>query len=99
MKLRCLLFLLFLVNGLAIAQLRESVCIVSPQYDTDIKVFVDSVAEKLNKNGYRDLSHQMSDRLESGFGSGVVVTGADKTRYVLSNQHVVSLASPMSQDR
>ncbi len=93
MKLRCLLFLLFLVNGLAIAQLRESVCIVSPQYDTDIKVFVDSVAEKLNKTGYRDLSRQMSDRLESGFGSGVVVTGADKTRYVLSNQHVVSLAS------
>jgi len=93
MKFRCILLFFVLVNGLAIAQIRDSVCIVSPQYDTDAKEFVDKVADTLNKNGYRDLSHQMSERLDSVFGSGVVVTGADKTRYVLTNQHVVSLAS------
>lgn len=93
MKLRCLLLLFFIVHSLTVAQIRDSVCIVSPKYDAESKQFVNTLTDKLKKNGYRDLSHQMSEGLESGFGSGVVITGADKTRYVLTNQHVVSLAN------
>lgn len=96
MKFRCLLLILLLGNCVVFAQIRDSVCIVSPQYNTETTEFVEAVSEKLNESGYRDLSKRISGRLDSIFGSGVVVMGANKTRYVLTNQHVVSLADSVT---
>lgn len=96
MKFRCLLLIFLLGNCVVFAQIRDSVCIVSPQYNTETTEFVEAVSEKLNESGYRDLSKRISGRLDSIFGSGVVVMGANKTRYVLTNQHVVSLADSVT---
>lgn len=92
MKSRLLCLILLFGNCLIFAQIRDSICIVTPQYSTETIKFINNLSEELGKAGYRDLSRKISGRLNSVFGSGVVINGKNNVLYVLTNQHVVSLA-------
>lgn len=98
MKIRCLLLLFFLLPGIAFAQIRSSVCVVSPNYDAETKEFLTSVSERLDALGYRDLSKRIAGQTDSIFGSGFVITAPDKKQYVLTNQHVIAMSDSVTLD-
>ncbi len=81
-------FLMLLAGHTLYAQLRDYVFIVYPVYDDKTLSFVDGLAAKLDKSGYKDLSAVATAWKKGGFGSGFLYI-QDNKKYIITNRHVV----------
>ena len=86
------IFALWLTAPLTAQGLRQSVCVVYPEYTAKEKTLMADYALYLARAGYRHASRQLTVyRSEDMFGSGVVVEENGR-RIILTNRHVTGYA-------
>lgn len=84
------LFSMWLMTGLA-RGLRHSVCLVAPEYSTELRSEVNDLALQLSRNGKTDAAHLLQTSMQNTFyGSGVVIN--HKGTCVLTSAEVIGLA-------
>jgi len=93
-KFICLLF--FLSVTAAVADIRNAVCIVRPNYSEKTLHFMEESADTLETAGYSDLADLFKNAKAGVFGSGFFIKGQNKTNYVLTNYHVAAYATSLT---
>ncbi len=74
--------------------LRENVPIVRAAYSEASKDFLQTLANRIRRNGYRYSADHLENIIKGGFGSGFVYTDSVSGKaYIISNRHVVAQAS------
>lgn len=87
---------LFLLPGLAFAQVKSYIGVVRQQYYSEYVDMFKKMSKELKDEGYNTYSKSIDGYLEGGFGSGFVWVAKDGTNYVITNRHVVAQAETAS---
>ena len=79
---------------IAFAQVREMVCIVSPNYSEKVVQMIYDFIPRIKKLGVEDPQKYVEDFLaKNTSGSGFVYVAPDGKNYIITNRHVISDAS------
>ncbi len=93
-----LIILTLTATGVSAQQvLKENVPIVKSEYSESSKEFLQNLANRIRRNGYRTAADNLERIVKGGSGSGFIyVDPTTQKTYVITNRHVVSQASSAS---